>query len=196
MIAMHYGFRLADDFDMAAIRGRVAEKGPLFDRLPGLAWKVFLCQDRSHGATRNEYGAFYVWQSVDAAHDFLTGPMFDAVIDSFGRPDVRLWVPIALDLGTPSETGAFASRRIDPLARQTYPSRTAFEDRANLQADQEREGFIANVAGLDPSRWEVVRFSLWDKAGLFPQGGTTEIFEVLHVSAPHAQKEHDLAEAS
>jgi hypothetical protein len=95
MIAMHYGFDLPDDFDMPRVRERVAQKGPAFDRYPGMAFKAFLADERRGVQGRNFYGAFYVWNDADAARDFLLSPQFASFVQSFGRPEVRLWPVVA-----------------------------------------------------------------------------------------------------
>ncbi|HVT53199.1 MAG TPA: DUF4865 family protein [Dongiaceae bacterium] len=85
MLAMHYRIRLADDAAVVAVRQRARERGPLFDGMRGLAEKLFLVDP-----VRPCYATFYLWREPDAALDFLEGPFFKALSDTFGRPEVRL----------------------------------------------------------------------------------------------------------
>lgn len=92
MLAMHYRIPLADAPAVDAIRRRAAERGPLFDGMPGLAHKYFLAD-----AIEPTYATFYLWREADAALAFLRGPFFAALSETFGRPRVRLMVTTAID---------------------------------------------------------------------------------------------------
>lgn len=46
MLAMQQGFALPADFDMTAIRAKVAEKASDFETVPGLVCKAFLLNER------------------------------------------------------------------------------------------------------------------------------------------------------
>ena len=93
MLAMHYAIPLAGSEAVAAVRRRAAERGPLFDGLPGLARKLFLLD-----AAEPCYATFYLWRDADAALAFLDGTFFQALAAHFGRPDVRLLLSHATDL--------------------------------------------------------------------------------------------------
>jgi len=89
MIAMEYAFAFPDDFDMAAIRRRVADKGRLFDTYPGLLRKAFLARDRRADSQAepaeagNSYATFYLWSSAKAAAIAAQQASLDALR---GRP--------------------------------------------------------------------------------------------------------------
>ena len=87
MLVMHYRIALSGDpaDAAAAIRRRVAQRGHLFDGMPGLERKFFLLDPE-----RPTYATLYLWREPGAALAFLRGPFFAAVIESFGRPEVRL----------------------------------------------------------------------------------------------------------
>jgi hypothetical protein len=180
MLAMHYGFDLPDAFDMQSIRTRVAEKGPAFDRHPGLVLKAFLANDRAAGDGRNFYGAFYVWNDSAAARNFLLGPRFAALTDTFGRPAVRLWPVVG-----------FAAR--DPVDARSATLDFAATDGPDWQEDLESScrclsgDHQAAIIGVDPALWQSVRFDLWhDAPGAQALSPTARRFEVLHVSQPQA----------
>jgi heme-degrading monooxygenase HmoA len=94
MFVMHYRISLGGDAAeaAAAIRKRVAERSHLFDGMPGLARKFFLLD-----AADPTYATLYLWREPDAALAFLQGPYFAAVIESFGRPEVRLLLSTSIE---------------------------------------------------------------------------------------------------
>ena len=99
MIIMQYRFQLADDYNMALIKQRIADKGHLFDHHPGLLFKSWLysCRDQPfQPGTRNCYAPLYVWESSEAMNAFLTGPLFAAAVNSFGWPDIRYWLSLRI----------------------------------------------------------------------------------------------------
>ena len=165
MIAMQYVFTLPADYDMGRIVDRVATKGPSFDDFPGLLFKAFLMSEAGRdGAGANRYAPFYVWRTPDALRDFLGSPGFAALIASFGRPQVRTWLP--LKVAAP----AGPIRTLD-LIEQAVPEGT---DIAALIA-QDHGG---DVVGLDPTGWRLlrVRFDAVD--------APSNRFRVLHLSQP------------
>ena len=93
MLAMHYKIPLADAAATARVRARAAERGPLFDGMPGLAHKLFLVDPIDPC-----YATFYLWREPEAALRFLNGPFFAALSETFGRPDVLLLLTDAQDL--------------------------------------------------------------------------------------------------
>lgn len=91
MIAMQYSFVLPADYDMAIIDKRIRDKGHLFDGFPHLRFKAFLSARRQGGdfpSTANLYAPFYLWDEPEGISDFLSGPGFAAVTQSFGWPEV------------------------------------------------------------------------------------------------------------
>jgi hypothetical protein len=70
------------------VRRRAAERGPLFDGMPGLALKLFLVDPVDPC-----YATFYLWREPEAALAFLGGAFFAALVETFGRPEVRLLLP-------------------------------------------------------------------------------------------------------
>jgi len=165
MIAMQYVFTLPADYDMGRIVERVATKGGAFDDFPGLLFKAFLMSEAGRdGALANRYAPFYVWQSPGALRGFLTHPGFQAVVASFGRPQVRTWLPLKIT----APTGPI--RTLD-LVEDAVPEGT---DIAGLITQEH----AADVVGLDPTGWRVLR------ARFGAPGLSAHRFRVLHVSQP------------
>ncbi len=90
MLAMHYAIPLSGPHTPDSIRQRARERGPMFDRMPGLADKLFLLDPADPC-----YATFYLWREPEAALGFLTGAFFAALSATFGRPEVHLWLATA-----------------------------------------------------------------------------------------------------
>jgi hypothetical protein len=188
MFIMQYSIALPADYDMQAIRARVASKGPAFDTLDGLGLKCFLIRERGRfGAQSNEYAPAYLWPHIDSMWGFLAGAGFAGIKESFGTPPVETWPALAY---------ARSARLTNPRAivALTREDETLGTD-ANLVERREREtdaaldavertpGLLARAVGLDPSNWRLVRFDYW----VLPQQELptqSRSYEVLHVSAP------------
>lgn len=85
MHLLQYSFSLPDDFAMSSIRGRVEAKRHLFDNYPGLVWKAWLLRERGvEGATDHRYAPLYLFNATAALTEFLSGPLYQAVTDTYG----------------------------------------------------------------------------------------------------------------
>lgn len=93
MLAMHYRISLSGTEKVAAVQRRARERGPLFDGVAGLAHKFFLVDP-----AQPTYATLYLWHETAAALAFLDGPLFAALVEAFGRPEVRLLIATAVDL--------------------------------------------------------------------------------------------------
>lgn len=189
MLAMHYGFVFDDDFDISAIRRRIAEKGPLFDHYPGLVQKAFLVNERdaeAGGQGRNEYATFYIWESAEAARRFLASDAFEAVSDSFGRPQVGLWPLYDRHrrwTGTAVGTALLEAVALPPDG--TLDGALSALGALFLDSGRNR-GLHSGALALDPQRWRLLRFTLWQDsvpAGL-GEGELIRRYEVAHLSQP------------
>jgi hypothetical protein len=106
---MHYAIPLEGADQVAAVRARAAERGPSFDGMAGLGFKLFLVDPVDPC-----YATFYLWHETDAAYSFLDGPSFRALCETFGRPEVRLLLTTATDL--PFAPGEALSLQTNPSA--------------------------------------------------------------------------------
>lgn len=193
MLAMQYVFPLADDFDMGQIRQRVADKGPLFDDYPGLVQKAFLCSDvagQSPGEILgerigNEYATFYLWESVEAARNFVLGDAFKAVCATFGRPRIQSWQVLAQH-SRDGSTPRFAVQESETLNGVADLGLIALAERQAVAPAFQNPGLHSYVVALDPYRWELVRFTLWREAhdAAAARIGNSRSYEVLHLAAP------------
>lgn len=185
MIGMQYTFSLPDDYDMAQLRARVAERGPMFDKTEGLHQKAFLIAEKGgHGATTNRYAPFYCWKNADALSDFLTGEKFRAVSDAFGRPEVTLWMPLFFGSGHAKfELPTFATAQVFEIAADTdWESARAEQNRIFREWAAQADNHSTFI-GVDASSWKMMRFALWTRPQL-ALGSDVACFEVLHLAAP------------
>jgi hypothetical protein len=181
MIAMQYTIQLATDFGIDKIRDRVTARYPLFDNLQGLAHKSYLF-NHQHGL----YAPFYIWHSHDAARDFLLGPLFAGVTQTFGRPRVRTWNVLAYDIADPSVEPTFAVREVDSISSEDNLANLAGIEREQHEKLVATPGLHSHAVALDADRWELVRYTLWkdQTCAVKPRGDSVQPYEVLHLSAP------------
>ena len=161
---MHYPITLPDAFDMRTIERRVRDRAPAFDGLEGLALKAFLVTSIAQGASKNVYAPFYVWDDEAAMTEFLSGSLFHAVIQSFGRPQV---------FDRPVLQFNIASRDFDPKiatieeialdAKQPIIDAYWAESAAQRRT-LDRPGLFAAASVLDAASWTVSRIGLWRSA--------------------------------
>ncbi|WJI15090.1 DUF4865 family protein [Pseudoxanthomonas winnipegensis] len=178
MIAMQYSIALPADYDMAIIRRRIADKGPLLDTLPGLLFKAYLVADRRDPALparQNLYAPFYLWRDAMAMHRFLDGPAFAALCESFGRPPVSCWMVEAASTPAVLRTARYATRQIQAAA-------FASMDGAPDEVGEAHDRALATVLGYEPQGWTRLRFGLW--RDLPPAAHSVQSYVVHHLSAP------------
>ncbi|MBB4965012.1 DUF4865 family protein [Saccharothrix violaceirubra] len=176
---MQYEITLPADYDMGIIRDRVATKGHLLDAFPGLALKAYLVREREAGSPVNAYAPFYLWRTAEGMNSFLWGAGFRGLSADFGRPVVRHWVGAGFDRGPAHDgTPTAATRVVDTLAPDADPAEAL--DRALARAAEHTPDVHSVAVAVDPSRWELVRFTLY--AGEAPDEGVR--YRVAHLSRP------------
>lgn len=182
MYSMQYLVPLSKDFDISAIGKRVSAKAPDYDAFPGLAMKVWMAQSKTrHGG--NLYGTFYLWSDAAGAARFLTGPGFQGIIDSFGRPPVTGWIALEAQATGPLDNATVAVQSFVEIT-EAGSVEAAVPDAKRRHAGLE-PAFTAIC--LDPTRWRLVVFSMVPESAFEAAsrlGRETRIFDVLHVSLP------------
>ncbi|MBD0743797.1 DUF4865 family protein [Streptomyces sp. CBMA152] len=181
MHAMQYEIVLPADYDMDTIRTRVAARGHVLDDFPGLGLKAYLMRERGTDSPVNSYAPFYLWNTPEGMNSFLWNPLFQGLVDTFGRPEVRYWTVLSYEENAPGTLPASATRLRVPVPDGIPPADFVAESLDRTPA----EGAVASAVVIDPSRWELVHFTLWE--GKAPQG-PGDRFEVLHLSAPERDK--------
>jgi len=192
MIAMQYSLVLPADYDMAIIERRIAGRGHATDGFPGLGFKAYLHARKGDGpaAPDNLYAPFYLWRSTAGMNDFLCGPGFVALTQSFGWPAVSTWSVWHADMKPEVAEARHALREtvaIAPHADLAALRRAEDERSRDMLAHPE---VLASVAGFDPGQWNLVRFQLWRTLPeVGPEAapeGQVRVYGVGHVSAARA----------
>lgn len=183
MYAMQYEVTLPVDYDMGIIRRRVATLGSKTDDFEGLGLKAYLVQDQANGAAVNQYAPFYLWNEVAGMGRFLWGGgFFSGICQSFGRPLVRHWTGAGYLAGDAVDQPALAATKntlqLEPDVDPAAPVADALQA---LERTAAMPGVHSTAVAVDPSRWELVHFTLWSgEPGIVP--GTR--YQVLHLSRP------------
>lgn len=185
MYAMQYEVTLPADYDMGIIRERVRTKGPLLDSFGGLGIKAYGIREHGvDGATVNQYAPFYLWADTAGMARFLWGGGgFGGIIDSFGRPAVRHWTGVAFAKG-PAHAAAprAASRHLEPIPAEDDPAAAGEHAVEELHHRAGTAGVHSTAVAVDPDRWELVHFTLWEHPT--PEATGTR-YQVLHLCTPH-----------
>lgn len=192
-----YRVVLPADYDMETIRRRVRTRGAALDDRQGLALKAYAVRERGvDGSPVNEYAPFYFWQSAAAMGEFHWGGTgFAGIVQDFGRPPVRTWVPVAVARGG-------AERQAVHWATVVTSSLGEGADLVSAAAGLARR--VASWAGdesvhwagvgIDPSRWETVEFITWtERRRTSPDAA---LYRVLHLSEPTSSSPSALPVAS
>jgi hypothetical protein len=181
---MQYEITLPTDYDMGIIRRRVETTGHRMDDFDGLAVKAFLIQDRANGAMINQYAPFYLWNDAAGMSRFLWGGgFFSAICRSFGRPPVRHWTGVEAVSGPDVDQSALsATKHTWLMPSDVDPAEPVAEAVEILRRTSVREGVHSSAIAVDPSRWEVVHFTLWATPEPDAVPGTR--YQVLHLSTP------------
>ncbi|MFC1410059.1 DUF4865 family protein [Streptacidiphilus sp. N1-12] len=183
--AMQYTITLPADYDMAVIRRRVRDRGPLTDDFPGLVLKAYLVRERGvDGSPVNAYAPFYLWGDSAGLGSFLWGGRgFGGIVTDFGRPTVRHWIGAGLAAGPSARlTPRAATLHRTVLPDGADPAGAMAEAAADLAARAGTAGVHTTAVALDPDRWELVHATLWERE--IPEGVLGDRFQLLHLSAP------------
>lgn len=182
MIAMNYGVTLPEDYDMAIIDRRIAEKGSFTDGWPGLVFKAYLSVRKTDGSGpgENRYAPFYLWESATAMNTFLCGPGFAALADSFGRPAVHTWSVWWAQVSKRAHEARFASIDILPISRHANLHELQLTECQLAAASMETGNVLVAVVGFDPGSWKLVRFRLFPQTP--PVTAGADVYALGHLS--------------
>lgn len=182
MLAMQYSFTLPADFDMEAIRQRVAAKGPLVDGFPGLGFKAFLYARRGEHGPENIYAPFYLWDDNESMNRLLGGEVFAGVSTSFGWPSVRLWSVIHAAKTPALRDARYFSREILPIAPHTPLAQLQSSETEIAQSAVTRDGALTAVTAFEPTTWSLVRARFWGAPPAEPAHAGTQIYIVGYLA--------------
>lgn len=179
MNLLQYAFSLSGEFDMDAIRARIAAKRHLLDQLPGLCWKAWLMSEpKAHLKQPKTYAPLYLFDATPPLVSFMTGPLYKAVTDSFG------W------------TIPFQGPWIAPKPIQILDAKSCSLHNAKVHSRDDLASALTVAAGSDP--YEIAHVQMWDISRMYvrtyrfwnvaaEQVSRTDaqiIYDVVAVSAP------------
>jgi hypothetical protein len=165
MLTMQYRIVLPTDYPMEIIERRIAERGHLTDGLSGLAFKAYLYAIKGEpGAAANAYAPFYLWRTAEGMRDFLSGPGFAALSESFGRPVVNgavAWFGECKSAAT--QAGFAVIERLPLTAEEGLTARRAAEaDWGQTQLLDSNT--VTAASAFDPAEWSLTRIVLMREA--------------------------------
>jgi hypothetical protein len=179
MIAMQYSFTLPADYDMAIIDRRIAERGVSTDDFPKLVFKAYLSGRRGEDGAENLYAPFYLWREPEGLSNFLCGPGFEALTQSFGWPSVRTWVVWRAEVSPTIAEAKFATREVLDTPRYA-PLGDLRRHESEETTKDVQGGALASIAGFEPTTWTRVRFRLWAERPT----ADGQVYRVGHLSLP------------
>jgi len=185
MIAMQYSFTLPADYDMGIIDRRMRERGPGTDGFPHLAFKAYLSARRDEfGGQENLYAPFYLWDQPEGASNFITGPGFQALTQSFGRPGIEQWMVWHVEAAADLCNAKFATAERRPI--EPHADLTALRSEETERARQmgRKRDALASISGFEARSWSLIRFMLYADMPLI--SGDGQIYRVGHMSLPAA----------
>jgi hypothetical protein len=182
MITAYYAHRLPADYDLALIRERARQRGPLWDDIPELCFKAFLLRERGRfGAIASSYSSLYLWRQDQGFRDFLVSGRYKTVTDSFGRADIHTGVALDARRGS-GRLARFACKeelRIAPDVDLTADIAAEIERNREIA---EQPGLVAAVVSIDAQNWTFTRILLSEHE---PDGQKAGIaYQILHLARP------------
>ncbi|WP_245549224.1 DUF4865 family protein [Noviherbaspirillum massiliense] len=170
---------------MSIIDRRIAEKGRFTDGLTGLVFKAYLSTRKAVAQgpeSENRYAPFYLWESSAGMNDFLSGPGFVAVSQSFGWPSVKTWSVWHAEVSEFIANARFASREVIPIRPHARLDELRGRETRYAREFVEQHGALAAVAGFEPTTWSIVRFQLWKETPPAALVADDCIYAVGHIS--------------
>lgn len=182
MLIKQYEHRLPSNYDMDQIHERGRNRGALWDNADSLVFKAFALRERGKsGAPNNAYTSVYLWLDEGAAGKFVTGTGFKRVLETFGRPEIELWLPLDVRIGRAQKALSLYREDI-PVKENTDLEALKRSETARNEQIGARPDTVASVVGLDVQSWRLVRFTLSSEP-LRPFD-EDKGYEIVHLAAP------------
>jgi hypothetical protein len=191
MLIVHYGHRLPADYDLALIRKRSRERGPVWDDRPDLHFKAFLLRESGRfGASANHFSSLYLWRQDTAFRDWLVRGGYKIVTDSFGRAEIDTRLTLDARRG-PATEAQFLYRRdvaIPPDADLAAAFAAEIERNGVIAAQQD---VVAAAVGLDARTWTFSRIVISEAEPVGGDHGGDQAgddrgvgYRILHLARP------------
>ncbi|KLU25292.1 hypothetical protein EOS_15485 [Caballeronia mineralivorans PML1(12)] len=182
MIIAHYSHRLPANYDTGLMRTRAKERGPLWDTVPELYFKVFLLRESGrYGATANSYSSLYLWRQDDAFRDFLVSGRYKVVTDIFGRAGIQTRFALDARMGH-AHRARFVVREDLGIPLDADLSAVFASEVERNREVAERSTTVAAAVGVDTQNWTFTRTVLLEDEPLVSEVATS--YEILHLAKP------------
>lgn len=188
MLIARYAHRLPADYDLEIIRQRAEARGPQWDAVPELYFKAFLLRESGRfGASTSLYSSLYLWRQNEPFRDFLAAradaPInsFTAVTGSFGRPQIRTWLPLDARKGPARQARFVHAEELDVVPDADLPKVFADEAERNRKAADHPDA-VAAAVGVDTLNWKLIRILLSRAEPIGNEGGVA--YQILYLAQP------------
>jgi hypothetical protein len=182
MIIANYFHRLPANHDMALIRSRAKERGPLWDAVPELYFKGFLLRETGrHGAIANQYSLLYLWRQDEAFRDFLVQGRYQVVTDAFGRAEIHTRFSLDARKGNGQEARFATMEECDIPLDADLTAVFAREIERNRELARQ-SGTVAATVGVDTGNWKLTRIRLSEHEPAQDEAGTS--YQILYLAQP------------
>src|SRR3954468_13921441 len=94
-------------------------------------------------------------------NDFLCGPGFAGLTQSFGRPSVKTWSVWHAEISSRISNARFASRESIPISPYAKLDALRVSETGRVKEIVSDHAALAAVTGFEPASWTMVRFQLW-----------------------------------
>ena len=181
MLIKQYRHRLPADYDMKTIHNRAQKGGPVFDKRDGLAFKAFSIEEHGKsGSQENAYSSLYLWFETNPVIDFLWYEGFQNVFDTFGRPQVDMWLAIDARKGRSNSATMLYRENVEVPYGMNLDGLRSSELEHSTQRAQD-PNVVASVVGLDPTTWNVARFLLTENPVEEIEG--SQVYQVAYLAS-------------
>jgi hypothetical protein len=182
MIIVHYQLRLPADYDLAAIRKFLKQRGAVWDAASDLHFKAFLLREAGRfGAIANSFSSVYLWQHDKAFRDWLVRGGYKIVTEPFGRAEIETFFALDAFRGKGDEARFLYKEHLDiPLDTDLT---AAFAQEIELARERAIQPDVISAAvGLDPRNWRFVRILLSEAQPGADASGVA--YQIVHLSHP------------
>jgi Domain of unknown function (DUF4865) len=181
-LLLQYETPLPEDFDIKAIRERIREIAPAFDRMSGLLVKFYGLNTQPE-TPANEYVSTYLWQNPSALREFLEGDGFGNYTEAFARPSARTWLlhEIVGEFDELAHTRFLLKQTVGiPRKAKVGHSLRTWAKRPLLPST------IARIIGFDSVTWEIIELTALSDRPDLNHAINAHLYSVVHVSKPGA----------
>lgn len=185
LLAMQYSYRLPADYDMANIRSRIASKGHLMDGFPDLLFKAFAYSASDYNyrySPSNFYAPFYLWQNPRGMTHFLESDGFAALMQTFGRPEIKTWAVLHAQFRDSYPITSWATREIQDIPSNVPLTVLQRQESIQIQREIASKKVLGAFSAYEPQTWKLVRYKLLSTCPVNYSDNRVQIYQVGHLA--------------